>query len=480
MGLPIVSGIDSTLLTIDPTSFAARVLLYGSNGTPLVYADGAAVVPGTTQAALVGGHDGPAARMLRSSSIGNVRGGADTLLFADSSDGATININKWVQTTTTMTITQTAGAGTLFNANSTLLTTTGALQTSSARFPTIARGALVYRSRAKMSAHVPNNLIELGFFLPASATAVPIGDGACWRKDGAGQWVPVISTGGSETLGTPVSDATFRASVGLTDYATFEVLLEDSRATFRILTQAGVVVNEQTVPFGGPIGSFTATRIAVSERTYNVGATASAVQLTRIQTSVWYTDQVGPDYTQTPLWMANGSLTSPTAYTQLAQFANNAAPANATLSNTTPSYSTLGGLYRFQVPSASANDNALFGFQVPTPYGLTVTRVAIDAFNDGVAVATTATVLQWGIAFNSSAASLVTGAPTAPMRKAIGSHSWDVGAPVGKSGGNQVIWQGKEKVQPGRFFHVIVRQPIGSNTVGQFAYGSVCVDGFFE
>lgn len=481
MGLPIVSGASADLLTVDPTSKAARALLYASDGSPLVLADRAAVVPGTTQAMPIAGRDGPVARMVRVTSNGGLRAGDDVPLFFDSCEGALVDTNKWIQTATTMTVTQAVALGMLFNAASSVSGTVGIQHVSHTRFPFIARNGLLFRCRALTTAHFNNNLIELGFGAPATATTTSIGDGACWRKDGSGQWVPVLTfNSGTDVLGTPISDATFRASVAVTEYAVFEVFLEDTRATFRIVKSDGSLVNEQVLSFGATVGTFGVTRLQAMLRIYNSAVVSTAVQMRVAQAAVWLTDAAGPSTEQLAVWNNNGSLTSPTAYTQLSNYANSAAPASASLSNTAAGYATLGGQWQFAAVAGAETDFALFGFQVPAPLGLTVTRVKIDAINTVVAVATTATVLQWGLAFNASAVSLATAAPYAPMRKTIGIHSFPIAAAVGALGGPSVVWNGREKVQPGRFFHVVLKVPVGTATATEIFRGTCVVDGFFE
>jgi len=180
--------------------------------------------------------------------------------------------------------------------------------------------------------------------------------------------------------------------------------------------------------------------------------------------------------------MGHGSLTSPTTFLQLANYANSAAPASATLSNTAAGYTTLGGQWQFAAVGAAETDFALFGFTNPTPYTFYIKRVTIAAWNMVAAVATTATNLQWGLAFNSSAVSLATAAPYTPMRKAIG----DMFAPITTtlSGhtftGSPVTWEGTEPIFPGRFFHVILKIPVGTATATEIIRGTCVVDGGFD
>lgn len=480
MGLTVASGNSNDLLNIDQHG-SAQALLYGADGNPLVLADRSPIVPGVSAGIPIMGRDGPVARVLRVTSNGGLRAGDDVPLFFDSCEGALVDINKWIQTATTMTVTQAVALGMLFNAASSVSGTVGIQHVSHTRFPFIARNGLLFRCRALTTAHFNNNLIELGFGAPATATTTSIGDGACWRKDGSGQWVPVLTfNSGTDVLGTPISDATFRASVAVTEYAVFEVFLEDTRATFRIVKSDGSLVNEQVLSFGATVGTFGVTRLQAMLRIYNSAVVSTAVQMRVAQAAVWLTDAAGPSTEQLAVWNNNGSLTSPTLYTQLANYANSTVPGAGSLSNTAAGYTTPGGLFTFAAITASEVDNALFAFQVPAPFGLTVQRVRIDAINLGAAVATSATVLQWGLGFNSSAVSLATAAPYAPMKKGIGFHTFPIGAAIGASGGPSVVWQGREKVQPGRFLHIIVRCIGGTATPSQTIRGTCAVDGFFE
>lgn len=484
MGLIISDGAGAAGTVSVGANFALRATLYddqGAPGTILAKQDRTAIVPGTTRGMPGAGADYKIARLTRCSPDGALRSGEDTLLLYDSVEGAAVDTNKWIQTTTTMTIVQAAGTGIQFNAGSSVAATVGAMQNSHRRFPFMSRAAIAGRFRARATAHSNNNLHELGFGAPATATTASIGDGAVWRKDGTGQWVPVVSINGAEALGTPISNATFIASVATTDYCYFEIFLEESRATFTIVTQAGVIVNEQAVDFGATIGTFAVTHLQSLERTYNSAGTGVAVQLFVAQAAVWLMDTFGPNWQQSMAGLNYGSLTSPTAYTQLANYANSAAPASATLSNTAAGYTTLGGQWQFAAVATAETDFALFGFQVPAPYAFTVTRVQITSINMVAAVATTATILQWGLGFNSSAVSLATAAPYAPMRKVIGLQSFPIAAAISAMPSNPtVIWEGLETVQPSRFFHVILKVPIGTATATEIFRGTCDVSGYFE
>jgi hypothetical protein len=466
-------------LFVDANS-AGRVLLWGSDGNPLAYQNGGAVDPLTARSLLTGGVFGKVARTIRASADGTLRTGDDMPLLYDSTEGAAVDTNKWIQTTTTMTITQAVSTGTNYNNGASVAATVGAMQASHRRFPFINRNAMVFRSRQRHTAHFNNNLIETGFAdPPAAATTVAVPNGAFWRKDGTGQYVPVVSINGSEVLGTPISNATFLASVAATDYFFLAVFLEEGRATFRLFTQDNSIITEQIVNFGTTIGTFTVTHLQAFTRTYNNAGTGTAVQVFVSQTSVWQLDSIPPPYQNVQAGMNYGSLTSPTAFTQLANYANSAAPASATLSNTAAGYATLGGQWQFAAVNGAETDYALFAIQIPAPYSFTCTGVKISAFNTVVAVATTATILQWGLGFNASAVSLATGAPYPYMRKAIGVQTFPIGAAVGAAAVD-VQWSGLEVIQPGRFFAVILKMPVGTNTATEIFRGTCDVEGYLE
>ena len=153
---------------------------------------------------------------------------------------------------------------------------------------------------------------------------------------------------------------------------------------------------------------------------------------------------------------------------QTANFANSAAPASASLSNTTAGYTTLGGKWQFAAVGGAATDYALFAYQVPANQRLWVNGVSISTVNTGAAVATTATVLEWGLGLNSTAVSLATtdSSPVfGPRRIALGMQSFAIGAAIGATALDTVrYWENALRVDPGRYFHAILKMPVGTAT----------------
>jgi hypothetical protein len=486
MAVQIISGATSDILTVDATSKAARASLYDAAGNVLAKADRAAIVPGTQPGLVSMGADYKTGRAIRVSSCGTVRTSDDSLLLYDSTEGATLDSNKWISTVTTMTITQTAATGILFNASAITTTTTGAMVLSHRFMPFVARAGMVAKFRVRATAHSNNNLHEIGFGNPATATTVSASDGAFWRKDGTGQWVPVVIINGSETLGSTISDATFVAAVPTTAYADFEVHVEGTRATFRIFTNAGVVVSEQVVEFTATTGTYAASHQRIFARTYNNTAPASAVQLFVSQVAVFAIDSLSQiPYAHSLAAQSYGGMTSPTAYTQVANYTNNTAPTARTLSNTAAAETTLGGLITANSIAGGATDLIMFGFQVPSPYTFYLTSIRIPPpLNQVAAIATTDTVFSYGFAVNSSAVSLATAAPYAPRFQALG--GFHVGI-VALAANRQLTgpdiyakFATPIAVFPSRFLHIICRELVGTATATETYAWNVLVTGYFE
>lgn len=172
----------------------------------------------------------------------------------------------------------------------------------------------------------------------------------------------------------------------------------------------------------------------------------------------------------------------PTSGIQTANYTNNTAPANATLSNTVAGYTTLGGLFQFAAPAGAETDYALFVYQVPVGYNLIVNSVSINSFIFGNQSTTTPTILQWALAANSNAVSLATAGPTPPIRTAIGMQQAPKSASLGDSfTPGTLVFTPKTPVVvlPTRYFHIILRVPLGHATPNQTIRGTVSIEGFF-
>jgi hypothetical protein len=488
-GVSTKSGASSDLLTVDPTSKAARQTEYDTAGNALAVPNRGAVAE-TAGGVMQGGKDYKLGRTLRVSSTGTLQVAGDgSFLLIDTFEGTTRNSTQWVETATTQTSAQTLATGLRLNTASTLTTTTGILESSHRQMPIIERAGLVFKARLRYQG-ATNCLEEWGFSDQASATTALHNNGAFFRRDSAGSLQPVLAFNGTETQGT-----VFASPPATTEYATYEIFLEDDRATFQIVTVAGVV-SAQVMERGSSAGGagvatqarlFAVTHLPVMFRTVNTGAAGTAPQIDITQVSVTIADGWSQrDHRVAMSGIGLNSFVSPTAFTQLANWGNSAAPTTRTLSNTAAAETTLGGLLRVNSIAGGNTDYIMFGFQNPSPYTFYLTGISIPPpLNEVVAVATTATTFAYFVAVNSSAVSLATGAPYTPMRQALpGIHTAAVGLAAGSLfSGNNVTYTFATPiaVQPGRFLHVGTRELVGTATATEtYLWAGVTVDGFFE
>jgi hypothetical protein len=184
--------------------------------------------------------------------------------------------------------------------------------------------------------------------------------------------------------------------------------------------------------------------------------------------------------------MGMNSLISPTAFTQLANWGNSAAPTVRTLSNTAAAETTLGGLLAVNSIAGGNTDLIMFGWQNPSPYTFYCTGIKIPVpLNQVVAVATTATIFAYFASFNLSAVSLATGGTYPGVRVGLGEiHTAAVGLAANLLfSGNTAVWipTTPMAVQPGRFLHIGCRELVGTATATEtYLWGGIAVDGFFE
>ena len=463
-----------------------RVIPYDASGNSLAPVNRAAVSE-LAGGQLNSGKDYKIARTQRVSSTGAVEiAGDGTFMLWDAFEGTTRNLNQWVETLTSFTTAQALATGLTLNSGASVTTTQGALESSHRQFPIISRAGLIFRARLRFQG-ATNCFEEWGFSDCSSATTAVISNGAFFRRDGSGSLQPILAFNGTEGAGpTMTGPAT-------TDYAWYEIFLEDDRATFQIISVTGVLVSSAVMERGATGGTgtgvaaaarlFAVTHLPCFFRTYNSGAAGTAPQIALTHCSVQLEDAWNQrSHIVAMSGMGLNSLTSPTAYTQLANYANSAAPASATLSNTAAGYTTLGGQYQFAAQATNETDFALFGWTNPSPYTFYCTGVRIgEMINTVAAVATTASVYHWGLGFNSSAVSLATAAPYSPMKVQLGVQAFAIAAAIGAIAPGFSWTPGTPMaVQPGRFLHVILKQLLGTATATEIFRGAVTIDGFFE
>ena len=408
--------------------------------------------------------------------------GRDTPLFQDRFVGSVVAAhNKWYQSLTTMTATVASGALTL-NASAITTINTYANFQSLAKFRGYVDGALYFHARAK-PANLPltNSTAELGFG-NAVTNAAPT-DGAFFRWTASGGFQCIVNRGGTETVQSMTAPPATEYSVFAIKVLAHEVVCgyespisgQSDRVVFNIDAAAPSPFNEAP---GLLMRVYTGGSAPASAPQLAIGIIEAAVKVQDVQRETAIVAAVS----------GQSAAYTPTTGAQSTNHANSTSPTSATLSNTAAGYTTLGGRYQFAAPAGAATDFALFGYQVPTSYRFVMTGIAISACNTGAAVATTATLLDWGVGVQASAVSLATAdattatPATAPRRVPLGVQGFLVGDAIGACKPDIVRDFSKAPlvIDSGRFLHVILQVPVGTATASQVIRGDVSVFGFFE
>lgn len=401
--------------------------------------------------------------------------------FEEGFAASAISASKWAQNLTTMTVAVTNNAVTL-NSGSSVASGAVARLSSWRQFRTMRAADRVMAWRVMLPNKQTGAVLEIGMF-NASGTSTPT-SGAYFRYNSDGTlYGVVVSVAGAETT---TANMTLPAYNVAHDYS---IRVGTNVVTFEI---DNVIYG--TISIGDAAPSLvTSESSPAAVRLYNASATGAA-QLAYVYKCVGA--QFGADGFDQRI---NGSLAGDIG-TQgvvggssgvLTNWANSAAPASASLSNTAAGYTTLGGQWQFAAVAGAETDYALFAFQVPaqsaTNQGrsLLIHAVTVDTFNMGAAVATTPTTLQWGVGYGSSAVSLATAdaaAAKAPRRVPIGCQVLAVGTAIGGSADKAIRAEFSQPlpVYSGEYFHVILKMPVGTATASQIIRGTVGIDATWE
>lgn len=413
-----------------------------------------------------------------------LRVGVDTLLFQDGFFGTVLNSRNWAANTTTMTVTVGSGRLTL-NAGANVGTATVANVASWTNFRVLG-GAPTYWAWEYIyppAAPVANNTFEMGPTI-ATGTSAPT-DGACFRYTAAGTFLCVVNYNGTEVtssaLTAPATNVRHKCVISAyDDSVNFWI---DDELVASIPTPTGN---------GQP---FSAGSLPLRFRTYNAGsAPGQAVSPQIFAPSVSIGDMAGnnrpPSDTACGMGGMGISAQSGATVAQLTNYANSAAPASATLSNTAAGYTTPDGQWQFVAVGGAETDYCLFGFQVPVGAAnlgnkkLVIRGVTISTNNTGAAVATTEHLLQWGLGIGASAVSLAT-ADTATTkayhRVALGTQVLPIAAAIGAEARTiQVTFAAPLVVNPGEFVAIILKMPRATATASQVIRGTAYLDKYWE
>ena len=400
----------------------------------------------------------------------------DSLWITDYPLGTAVNTRKFKTVLTTQTITI-AGARYELNSSGVTTVSTGSMLQSWRVVPFFKANSTYIEFNVNWTlAPVANWFAEWGVGNPASAIAQAT-DGVFFQIT-AGQFRGVCRNASVEThvdLGALPSEA---------DVHDFVIEVTQGVVHF---WHEGDLLGSVEVP-NTQFGATSQPSLPVFIRTYNA-AVAPSVAI-KLQCSAIQASNGGSDLNR--LWplqqcgMGNTSVQAPSGSTvgQTANYANSAAPASATLSNTAAGYTTLGGQFQFAAVAGAETDYALFGYQVPAGQTLVIRGVWIDTMNTGAAVATSATWLQWALGIGASAVSLATadGAATkSSARLALGNQVFPIAAAIGTQALRiGLALEAPLAVNATEFVHVILKMPLGTATASQIIRGVVGINAHFE
>ena len=410
-------------------------------------------------------------------------------LWDDYFQGANHNLSKYSITTTTMTTAQTGGKLTLNNSGITT-TTTGAIVRTYRTFPLSQNGMTIFDGAVDFSLAIQSqNIFRFGLGVPNTATTAPV-DGVYLEIDTSGAIKLVANYNGTTITSTATG---FSVTAGR-QYRV-RILLTIDRAELWVDEALYASIDRSS---SNTNGSLTACASAyMFMQLINNAATAGAQKANVSRWSVYVSDVSG--YRDNKIAGAGRgdsviSLVDGLAAAGSNSWANSAAPASLTLSNTTSTngVNVAGGQFQFAAVAGAETDYIIFGFQVPAPSvtqpgkNLMLTGVNVLLFNMGAAVATTPTLFQLGLGIGSTAVSLATtdsatAGTRAPRRIAIGGASAPVGAAVGALIDKfNVTFDAPIMVEAGTFLHFILKMPVGTATASQILRGTFTPYGYFE
>jgi hypothetical protein len=429
-----------------------------------------------------------------------LRVGVDSLKFFEPWAQSTINSGTWSLVSTTLLTTVTGGYCKLNSSG--LTTANGVARIMTLRtFPSYSTYPIYVTFQLQVNASalgIPNTQWEAGLCLNGTTanTATPT-DGIYLRMSSLSVLTLVSNFAGAETTSAPINYA------GLAVNTNYEVLITVTPGSLELWIN-NVLYAEVATPTALP--DFTQSlALPFNARIYNTAtppASATTLAIGAIEVSYGGMNNAAsfPDRVAMSEQGGYQTQSGTIAPAQTAQWANNAAPATITLafpgSNTAAAYTTFGGAFIVAAPAGSENDALLFGFQVPANAAgamnrnLLIRGVRIRTVNIGAAVATTATVLQWGIAVGSSVVSLAATSDTtttssavkSPRRKALGMQGFIVGAAIGTEAQLIDCYFGDSPLfaEPGSFVQIMMRIPVGTATASQLLRGIVDIDAQYE
>lgn len=384
--------------------------------------------------------------------------------------------------TATATIAQTGGFLSFNSGNSVASGAVARVQTYRT-FPIAADETLIFEARIRFSnTPVVNNVCEFGMGF-AATTATPT-DGIYFKLASTGVLQGVINVNGAETTTADLP------APAINDVHSYTILMRTTRAEFYIDDMlVGVLEVAATTP-----GLSFSRGLPVLLREYNSAATSGAQRM-EISDLILSADDSGiplrPELVSIGAELGAYHTQRGAVIGQSANYANSAAPASATLSNTAPSYTTLGGQWQYAAVGSAETDNVLFAYTVAAPaaaganMNLVVTGIRIEMIVTGAAVATTPSTVQWGLGVGATAGSLATAdsisaGTRAGRRLTLGYTTLPVGAVVGSVAQPlDITFSTPLFLGAGTVLQIIAKNVVGTATASQVLRGTILVNGYF-
>lgn len=383
---------------------------------------------------------------------------------------------KHIYRNTTMANSWTAAGLTTNSANITT-TTTGSSFATYAEFPILGASQLYCEIEGSFNAQpTTNSIIDFGLARIATTNPFAPTDGVYFRLNSSGLF-GVINSNGSETT-TSAFDFAY------TNNRKYQFIIAMHERSVKFWIDGDLYATIETP--GGQGQPCMSGSLPFSVRHAIVGGAAGGA-LSFVLND--YTVSVGgPNIAQTPSILGQrvyGSYQGLSGGTMgsLATYPNStnptaAAPSNTALTANLPA--GLGGQGAVTAAVAAVTDGIWGSYQVPAGTAnvqgrrLVLRGVRVSALNTGAAVATTATALQFSLAFGHTAVSLATSEAAttkAPRRIPLGHMTWPVGAAIGQGpqDGELFIDFGDAPVfiNPGEFVALVGKFLVGTATASQ-------------
>lgn len=409
----------------------------------------------------------------------------DIILDDESFNYTAQNTGKHTYSSTTLANSWTAGNLTT-NSGSITTVNTGSVFATYATFPNNGTQTLSADIEIAFSAQPQtNSFIEFGLGIPGTALVAPT-DGVFIRLSSSGL-SGVASNNGTETQDVfPLSNGTgtwtyvndkkyqfiiyqsmVKASFWVNDGSTTQLLGEIPRPAGqgRMTMGQGLQFFIKHRIVGGAAGGILQAKVGA----YNVRLGGSNL----ISTISTQGNRIYGSYQGISGGTMGGLSTYPNSTNPTA-----AAPSNTALTANLPG--GLGGQGSVTAAAAAATDGIWSSYQVPPvsvnsgSRRLVIRGVQLDLVNLGAAVATTATTIQFSLAYGHTAVSLATAdgaASKSPRRLPLGFATWPVGAAIGAQpqAGKITLDLGDAPVfvNPGEFVALVGKFLVGTATASQ-------------